>query len=58
MLGLLRGMSLDALARETRQSASRISGWRDHFLSGGEEWMKARTGDPAHEAALEQKRRL
>jgi len=58
VLRLLRGASLDTLARETQQSASRISGWRDDFLAGGEESMKARTSDPDHDAGVEEKRRL
>lgn len=58
VLRLLRGESLDALAREVRQGASRISEWRDAFLAGGEEGMKSRAGDPDYEVAQEDRRRL
>ena len=37
VLRLLRGESLDALARETGQAAGTISGWREAFLEGGQE---------------------
>ena len=55
---LLRGESLDALARETGQPASRLSEWRDLFLAGGEKAMKGRADDPAIELAEDEKRRL
>ncbi len=42
VLRLLRGESLDALARETRQPAGRIAGWRDEFLAAGREGLKSR----------------
>jgi transposase len=42
VLRLLRGESLDALARETGQAAGTISGWREAFLEGGQEGLKSR----------------
>ena len=39
---LLRGESLDLLARETGQPAGRIAGWREEFLAGGREGLKSR----------------
>ena len=39
---LLRGESLDLLARETGQPAGRISSWREDFLAGGREGLKSR----------------
>jgi transposase len=42
VLRLLRGESLDALARETGQAAGTISGWREAFLAGGAEHLKSR----------------
>ena len=42
VLRLLRGESLDALARETGQAAGTISGWREAFLDGGQEGLKSR----------------
>jgi len=37
VLRLLRGESLDLLARETGQPAGRIAGWREGFLQAGRE---------------------
>ncbi len=42
VLRLLRGESLDALARETCLPAGRIATWRDEFLAGGREGLKSR----------------
>ena len=42
VLRLLRGESLDALARETGQPAGTISAWRAAFLEGGQEGLKSR----------------
>lgn len=42
VLRLLRGESLDALARELRQPAGRIAAWREEFLAAGREGLKSR----------------
>jgi hypothetical protein len=42
VLRLLRGESLDLLARESGQPAGRISTWREEFLAAGREGLKAR----------------
>jgi hypothetical protein len=42
VLRVLRGESLDLLARESGQPAGGISGWREEFLAGGREGLKAR----------------
>src|SRR5215217_2217774 len=42
VLRLLRGESLDALARETGQPAATISAWREAFLEAGQEGFKSR----------------
>jgi transposase len=42
VLRLLRGETLDALARETGQAAGVISSWREEFLRGGHEGLKSR----------------
>ena len=55
---LLKGESLDALSREIQQPASRISGWRDRVLGGGEAAMRERSDDPELEAHVEERRRL
>ncbi len=42
VLRVLRGESLDALARETGQPAGTISSWREAFVAGGAEGLKSR----------------
>ncbi len=42
VMRLLRGESLDLLARETGQPAGRIAAWREEFLAAGREGLKAR----------------
>lgn len=42
VMRLLRGESLDLLARETGQPAGRIASWREEFLAAGREGLKAR----------------
>jgi hypothetical protein len=42
VMRLLRGESLDLLARESGQPAGRISAWREEFLMAGREGLKAR----------------
>ena len=56
VLCLLRGESLDLLARESGQPAGRISGWRDEFLAAGREGLKSRPA-PVEEAALREAQR-
>ena len=58
VLRLLRGESLDAVAREIKQPASRLIEWRDAFVAGGEHSMKMRAADPEREARGEERRRL
>ena len=42
VLRLLRGGSLDALARETGRPAGAISAWREALLDAGQEGLKSR----------------
>jgi transposase len=42
VLRLLRGDTLDLLARETGQPTGRIAAWREEFLAAGREGLKAR----------------
>jgi transposase len=42
VMRLLRGESLDLLARETGQPAGRIAAWREDFLAAGREGLRAR----------------
>jgi hypothetical protein len=53
---LLRGESLDLLARETNQPAGRIASWREEFLAAGREGLKARSL-PVEEFALREAQR-
>lgn len=46
VMRLLRGESLDLLAREVGQPAGQISRWREDFLGGGREGLKARPAAP------------
>src|SRR5215210_2069251 len=56
VLRLLRGESLDLLARETGQPAGRISAWREEFLAAGREGLKARPR-PAEDRELAEAQR-
>jgi len=56
VMRLLRGESLDLLARETGQPAGRISAWRNEFLAGGREGLKARPA-PLEDVSLRQAQR-
>ena len=56
VMRLLRGESLDLLARETGQPAGRISGWREEFLGAGREGLKARPV-PVEDLALREAQR-
>jgi hypothetical protein len=50
VLRLLRGESLDLLARESGQPAGRIAGWRGELLQAGRQGLKvaaASGGGPA-----------
>lgn len=56
VMRLLRGGSLDLLARETGQPAGRIASWREEFLAAGREGLKSRPA-PIEEAALREAQR-
>jgi len=56
VMRLLRGESLDLLARETGQPAGRISGWRNEFLAAGRHGLKARPA-PVEDIALREAQR-
>jgi len=55
---LLRGESLELLAREFNTTAAKISQWREEFLSAGEEALKSRTGDPKDREISQLKKKL
>jgi len=50
---LLRGETLDALARDLGVTAATIAGWRDAFLAAGEAALKTR-GPTAQDAEIRQ----
>ncbi len=58
VLRLLRGESLDALARETGQPAGQISRWREDFLAAGREGLKARPAPPEERELREAQRKI
>lgn len=58
VLRLLRGESLDALTRETGQTAATLSSWRDAFLEAGQAGLKRRNDDPKVSALEQEKRQL
>jgi transposase len=45
VLRVLRGESLETVARELRVTAADLSGWRDAFLEGGAASLKSRPRD-------------
>lgn len=45
VLRLLRGDELDAVSRELKVTAAKLSEWRDAFLASGIAGLKAREGD-------------
>jgi hypothetical protein len=47
VMRLLRGEDLDTVARELRVEAHRLAAWRDEFMAGGAEALKARPTEPA-----------
>jgi len=55
---LLRGESLDLLARETGQPAGRIAGWREEFLAAGGEGLKSRPVPEADRRLTEAQRKV
>jgi len=58
VMRLLRGESLDLLARETGQPAGRISAWREEFLAAGREGLKSRPGGVEDVALREAQRKV
>src|SRR5450759_4222263 len=56
VMRLLRGESLDLLAREAGHPAGRIASWREEFLAAGREGLKSRPL-PAEERELAEAQR-
>ncbi len=55
---LLRGESLDELSRELRVEAHRLQAWRDEFLAGGIEGLKAKPLQPEDRKLKEAERKI
>ena len=51
ILRLLRGEDIDVVSRELGVTAATVSGWRDHFLTGGQAALKTRQHDEHEESA-------
>jgi transposase-like protein len=49
LLRLLRGESLDGLARELGVTAATLAHWREEFLAGGQAALKSRPADERDE---------
>lgn len=58
VLRLLRGEDLDAVSRELKVTAAKLSEWRDVFLAGGEAGLKAREPDVRDEEIVRLKETL
>ena len=58
VLRLLRGESLEALAREHRVAAGTISGWREEFLAAGREGLKSRPRPEEDRRLVEAQRKV
>ena len=58
VIRLLRGESLDELSRELRLEAHRLQAWRDEFVAGGIEGLKARPLQPEDRALRDAERKI
>lgn len=58
VLRLLKGESIDALSRETRQTAAKLMEWREAFMAGAESGLKGRPEQDEQEAFNEERRQL
>jgi transposase len=58
VLRLLRGEDLDELSREMRVEAHRLAAWRDEFLAGGMEGLKAGPASPEERRLKEAERKI
>jgi len=58
LVRLLRGEDIDTLARELRVEAHRLAAWRDEFIAGGQEGLKARPTEPADRRLREAERQV
>lgn len=55
---VLRGEDIDTVSREYGVTAATVSGWRDHFLAGGQAALKTREADERDEEVLRLKAKI
>jgi len=55
---LLRGEDLDELSRELRVEAHRLAAWRDEYMAGGMEFLKARPASPDERRLKDAERKI
>jgi transposase len=58
VMRLLRGEDLDEVSRELRVEAHRLAAWRDEFMAGGLEGLKARPLQPEERRLKEAERKI
>lgn len=58
VIRLLRGEDIDSLSRELGVTAATVSGWRDHFLVGGQAALKTRQQDARDEEVMRLKAKI
>ncbi len=58
VIRLLRGEDIDALSRELGVTAATVSGWRDHFLAGGQAALKTRQLNARDEEVMRLKAKI
>jgi transposase len=58
VIRLLRGEGLDEVSRESRVEAHRLAAWRDEFLAGGVEGLKAQPLAPDDRRLREAERKI
>jgi transposase len=58
VMRLLRGDDLDELSRELRVEAHRLAAWRDEFVAGGLEGLKARPLQPEDRRLRDAERKI
>jgi transposase len=58
VIRLLRGEGLDEVSRELRVEAHRLAAWRDEFLAGGVEGLKAQPLAPDDRRLREAERKI
>jgi transposase-like protein len=58
VMRLLRGEGLDEVSRELRVEAHRLAAWRDEFLAGGVEGLKAQPLAPDDRRLREAERKI